>query len=420
MEDIAPGLIKKIQADFQSMFDKSDNISTLYVKVRDGTATYVEANDFAIETGEILATAFSNNLSSAVLPEGKMYYNIAQRIIEPMMVNNYNLISNISLQVQEILNKSANIGIRAIKPGLNTDKIQGIIDRVSSADDFDKVAWVLDEPIKTFSQSIVDDAIRENAEFHSKSGLRPKIVRRVAGNCCEWCSNLAGSYTYPDEVPDDVYRRHQRCRCTVDYKPGDGKVQNVHSKRWKTEEERGKIEARKQIAKTDSDQDTRKTEYRKHVGENGLSYAESRAITNYVSSESYVINDKLRRGENLTNSERMFCKDLDSALKKMPTYEGNLSRSLFFYTQDDAEKYVEDFCVNEEKVFVEYVSTTKGSELYNPEGQVQIYIQNSAKGHDLKKFNETELEVLYERNSKFVVASKIKNDNVWYILLEEE
>lgn len=253
MEDIAPGLIKKIQADFQSMFDKSDNISALYVKVRDGTATYVEANDFAIETGEILATAFSNNLSSAVLPEGKMYYNIAQRIIEPMMVNNYNLISNISLQVQEILNKSANIGIRAIKPGLNTDKIQGIIDRVSSADDFDKVAWVLDEPIKTFSQSIVDDAIRENAEFHSKAGMRPKIVRKVAGNCCEWCGNLAGSYTYPDEVPDDVYRRHQRCRCAVDYNPGNGKIQNVHSKRWKTEDERGKIEARKIVGLTEED-----------------------------------------------------------------------------------------------------------------------------------------------------------------------
>lgn len=274
MEDITPGLIKKIQTDFQYMFGKSDNISALYAKVRDGTATYAEANNFAIETGEILATAFSNNLSSAVLPEGRMHYNIAQRIIEPMMVNNYNLVSNISLQVQEILNKSANIGIRAIKPELNTDKIKGIVDKVSSADDFDKVAWVLNEPIKTFSQSIVDDAIRENAEFHSKSGLQPKIVRRVAGNCCEWCSNLAGSYMYPDRVPHDVYRRHQRCRCTVDYNPGDGKIQNVHTKRWKNQEERDKIESRKSLGAKSKTEETPVEKEKRIEQENNLSLAD--------------------------------------------------------------------------------------------------------------------------------------------------
>lgn len=110
---------------------------------------------------------------------------------------------------------------------------------------------------------------------------------------------------------------------------------------------------------------------------------------------------------------------MDNALKKIPTYEGNLSRSLFFYAQDDAEEFVEGFHVNELKKFNEYISTTKGIDLYNPEGQVQLYIQNSTKGHDLKVFNQGELEVLYERNSEFIVVSKIRNNDVWYILLEE-
>lgn len=69
----------------------------------------------------------------------------------------------------------------------------------------------------------------------------------MAGNCCEWCRNLAGSYTYPDGVPHDVYRRHQRCRCAVDYNPGNGKNQNVHSKQWRDEDEYEKREARKLI-----------------------------------------------------------------------------------------------------------------------------------------------------------------------------
>lgn len=247
MDDITPSLLKIIQTDFQTMFDKSSVISNLYAKVRDGTATYMEANEFAIETGDILAKAFKNNISSNILPDGKMYYNIAERIISPMMENNYELIADVAQQVQKSLNEKAGIGIKAIKPDINQDRIEGIVNKVSSADTYDDVAWVLDEPIKNFSQSIVDDSIKTNAEFHTKSGLQPVITRKIAGDCCEWCQAMAGTYQYPDDVPHDVYRRHQRCRCTVDYVPGNGKIQNVHTKKWQTHEQRDRIEVRKNI-----------------------------------------------------------------------------------------------------------------------------------------------------------------------------
>ena len=175
-----------------------------------------------------------------------MYYNIAQRIIEPTMENNYSLITAVTNQVQKSLNETAGIGIKPITPELNRDRIEKIVDRVADAEQYDDIAWILDEPVKNFSQSIVDDSIRTNADFHYKSGMTPKIVRKLAGGCCEWCSKLAGTYRYPD-VPKDVYRRHQRCRCTVEYNPRDGKVQNVHSKKWRDEDEADKIEARKRI-----------------------------------------------------------------------------------------------------------------------------------------------------------------------------
>lgn len=270
MDDITPSLLKVIQKDFQTMFDKSDIISRLYAKVRDGTATYVEANEFAIETGDILSRAFKNNLSAAVLPDGKMYYNIAQRILEPTMTNNYDLITDITNQVQNALNKSAGIGIKAITPELNSDRIAGIINKVSNADNFEDVAWVLGEPIKTFSQSIVDDSIKANAEFHSRAGLQPVITRKVAGDCCDWCKAVAGTYRYPDDVPHDVYRRHQRCRCTVDYVPGDGKIQNVHTKKWQTQEQRDRIEARKNIGVKTKPPETPQEKERRVEQENGL------------------------------------------------------------------------------------------------------------------------------------------------------
>lgn len=418
MEDIAPGLLKKIQKDFRSEFDKSKVISELYEEVRDGIATYREANDFAIETGSILASAYQKNLSSNVLPDGKMYYNIAERIIDPTMANNYDLITEVTKQVQQSLNEASGIGMKTITPELNQDRIDGIINRVSNADDFDSISWLLNEAIVNFSQSIVDDSIRENAEFQSKAGLQPVIIRKTSGSCCAWCAALAGKYRYPDEVPRDVYRRHQRCRCTVDYDPGSGKIQNVHSKQWRNSTESDKIKARKNIA-VNSDKNVRKTEYRKNVGTNGLSYSESRALTNYVSSDAYIINDKLRRNVELTDAEKLFCENLDSALKKMPTYAGNLSRSLYFYSQEEIDEFLGGFKKQEIITFKEYISTTKGTELYNPDGQVQLYVQNSTKGRDLSGFNRSELEVLYERETKFKVESIKEFEGIWYVLLEE-
>lgn len=298
MEDIALVLLKKIQQDFQNGFDKSSLIQGLYAKVRDGTATYQEANEFAVEAGDILVKAYRNNISSDILPDGKLYYNIAQRILNPTLKNNYELITDVTEQVQKSLNDNANIGIKPVKPKLNQDRIDGIINRASNVDNYDDVSWILDEPVKNFSQSIVDDSIRANAEFHAKAGMSPKIVRKLYGGCCDWCKALAGTYSYPD-VPKDVYRRHQRCRCIVDYYPGNGKVQNVHSKQWHTQEERDKIEARK-IAGLIAEDDAVMRDIRdKIIPKQNISKVADRQRIHRVGSELYEVrkNDLLSRGE---------------------------------------------------------------------------------------------------------------------------
>lgn len=241
MEDVAPELLKKIQEEFAQNVERSSILKKANEKIMNGTATYAEANEYAIEVGNILAKAYGDNISADDLPDGKMHYNIANRIITPTMQNNYKMISEASAQVQKSLNDAAGIGINAIQPEVNQNRIEGIVNRVSSAENYDDVAWILQEPVVNFSQSIIDETIKANAEFHAEAGLEAKIVRKLAGGCCEWCSRLAGTYVYPD-VPDDVYRRHQRCRCTVDYIPDKSKkAQNVWTKEWKDIEKRKEV-----------------------------------------------------------------------------------------------------------------------------------------------------------------------------------
>lgn len=57
----------------------------------------------------------------------------------------------------------------------------------------------------------------------------------AVNGCCEWCSKVAGRYAYGEE-PDDIYRRHDNCGCSVTYENGR-KRQDVWSKReWEAPE----------------------------------------------------------------------------------------------------------------------------------------------------------------------------------------
>lgn len=226
MIDIAPELLEKLKRAFSEKFNNNKKIGKILSTIREGNPTYAEINDLSIEVGDILAEVFQENLSSDILPDGRMYYNIAKRTIEPMMINNYDIVTDNAVIVQETLNRQAGMGIKAQVPPINQSRIDGIINRLDEEELFDDIKWILDEPIKNFTQAIVDDAVKKNTEFHEGLGLVPSVTRIVQGDCCDWCREVAGTYRYPD-IPDDVYRRHRFCRCTVEYDPGDGKKKRI-------------------------------------------------------------------------------------------------------------------------------------------------------------------------------------------------
>lgn len=246
MEDIAPILLKQIEELFNKGKENNEHIKMLLAKLKGKEAGYIDAGEYADELGKILAEVYGEVFTMEILPDGKFYYNIAKRTVEPTMKGLQSDIADLTETVQEQLNKQAGLGIKPLRPELKQDKIDGIINRLSNAESFDDIKWILNEPIKTFARSVVDDSIRVNAEFQGKSGLTPKIIRRSSGGCCEWCTNIVGDYEYPN-VPKDVYRRHNRCRCTVDYVPSNGKKQNVWSKSWDDEVSAEKIAQRKAV-----------------------------------------------------------------------------------------------------------------------------------------------------------------------------
>jgi len=232
--DIVPELLEKIQKSFDTDIRRNEQLQRIQEMVANGTATYEQAYQYAQVVGETLAQAFEMHISSETLPDGHMYYNIANRVLNPTLSTNHDMVSRISAEIQEILNRKAGLGLRGIRPQINQMRIDSIIEKVVSEEVFDDVAWMLEEPIVNFTRSVVDDTIETNADFQYQAGLYPRIIRITKGSeVCEWCRALEGTYKYPD-VPRDVYRRHDRCECIVEYDPGDAKRQNIWSKEWRS------------------------------------------------------------------------------------------------------------------------------------------------------------------------------------------
>lgn len=102
----------------------------------------------------------------------------------------------------------------------------------------------------------------------------------------------------------------------------------------------------------------------------------------------------------------------------MHDYEGDLTRDLFFFDSKALDEFVDSHKVGDIKKYNAYISTTKANS-YNDMANVRIYINNSKKGKDISSIGLDEEEVLYQRNSEFVVNSIRKSSNLVEIILKE-
>ena len=234
-EDIGIELHDKIKADFDVRCGKDSTLSHIKRKVEDGNATMEDTSVYARRLGENLRKSIESTTKPDDLPDGKMYYNIAQSILEPLLRGNYDDINAICAEVQSALDAKKGIGLKPQKADFPAERIRAAIGGAAVKETAEHAIQVLGRTAENITGSFQTDYIKKNAEFRSKAGLSCYIERKDGFRCCDWCAGLAGRYRYPDEVPKDVYRRHDNCTCDVSYVSEKGR-QNVHSKKWANEQ----------------------------------------------------------------------------------------------------------------------------------------------------------------------------------------
>ena len=147
-----------------------------------------------------------------------------------------------------------------------------------------------------------------------------------------------------------------------------------------------------------------------------LSKDEEMAISKYTSSDSYKINAALRNGDELDDDMSKLQRNLDSALTKLPKYDGDkpLQRD-YFFTPDGADEFMSQLREGSEFIDKAYISTSKGHYGEGTE-QVHVTIAKSETGRDISIYNDGEKEVLFARNTKFKVSNINLGDNgIWYM-----
>lgn len=167
-QDIAPALLGRIRADFLRLLRNT----------APSAATYPAALDYADLVGGALAEAFRLHLSADTLPDGRMYWNIADRVLRPLLEEDHALVADAAAAVQQQLNEAAGLRLLAQRVPVDEDRIDGILNKVCAAEHYEDVAYMLDEPVRTFSRMAVDDTLKANVQFQGPG--RSASPRRAA------------------------------------------------------------------------------------------------------------------------------------------------------------------------------------------------------------------------------------------------
>lgn len=324
--DIGAELHDKIKAAFTQRCDKDSTLVHIKRKIENGTATMEDTSVYARRLGENLRKAIEGTTKPGDLPGEKMYYNIAQSILEPMLRDNYEDVNGICADVQQALDAKKGIGLKPQKASFPEERVRAAVNGAVVKETAEHAIQVLGRTAENITGSFQTDYIKKNAEFRSKAGLDCYIERKDGHNCCKWCAGLAGKYSYPDDVPKDVFRRHDNCTCDVSYVSEKGR-QNVHTKKW-TKEPR-KIEYTKPTKRTREEAQAKQSEI---LAQRRLTYDAKRGIIYSLSNSSEKSYDPYSYEPKISKDVRVV---FDSEFKRAEKKFGAISTVKGVYVLND-------------------------------------------------------------------------------------
>lgn len=224
-------IVKKIARDFRANVNGSTNIRSLQKKLRDGVATYKDANKYAMEISKALDKALAANLTDGALTAAE-YKAVVAEALPSGLEATYGTVSDYTKEVQLIQNKKAGINLKAVVTKNDGTAIATTTQNAVKAADYSEASGAIKQDTMQFAQNITIRMMRDNAGFLKNVGYDIKVERiyddvglrrgTKYAEPCEFCINRAGEFDYDTAIRKEVFARHPGCGCTIIYNAEKG------------------------------------------------------------------------------------------------------------------------------------------------------------------------------------------------------
>lgn len=133
MRDIGVELQVQIDTDFKNQISQSSKLIKIYKRIDARTATQADVVDISKITGEIASQVIRDNLSSIKLPNDRMYWNIAEKAIKPIMKKVHKIVNDAAAEVITRERKVLGISIKPVAASFSEERIDSLINNFVEA-----------------------------------------------------------------------------------------------------------------------------------------------------------------------------------------------------------------------------------------------------------------------------------------------
>lgn len=128
--DIVPALYAGILKDFKNKVAHDAWVKGFDKRLKNGKATQDDAAKYADILGHAASQALSTGLRPENLPDGKIYWNIAKRTVEPLLQEVTDMVNDAMVIIIEAEHKKKRIGIKPKRAPFNQDRCDAIMNKI--------------------------------------------------------------------------------------------------------------------------------------------------------------------------------------------------------------------------------------------------------------------------------------------------
>ena len=227
---------KIMRSELNELLNSDKRLTAIMNKINKGIASFKDSAEYSQIVANHMGNVISKHIGNIKIPMGK------EMVCRELLKENIGRIDTVFGKVQVSVDEKMGIHLNPVKPPYPTDRVNAIAHSLEDPNASDEKIARRGKSTGTIVAARHDENVKANAAWREKAGFDCYLTRDAGGGCCSWCAALEGKYSYAD-APDDIFRRHDNCTCTVTYECGRMR-QDVWSKRtWEADPK--DIEARK-------------------------------------------------------------------------------------------------------------------------------------------------------------------------------